>query len=406
MSKETIDARTWAPVARVFEAEGWSVSIGQKPNNYVNVCFHNADEPQPLNRALNIVTINGLDADHTYRPNYAAFFNKEGWSRFDIGILPGPRWSSGYSVALPNLDGCPRLGISEAGWPASDRAFSYGQNAINPATFHVLYAPQYEIDGKQKHLTDALSEVQMRLGVAVRLTVKHWVEPASVLTHGNAVGFNYMRNMERMNTYSQSKLDTRILPSRSNIYDALAGVHLLVTDQSSVIYDAVVRRVASLSVYDWKHACQPDCRGLQPSPDVTFACLSSNLVDVLESIWSNQLMHKQTANRLDAQADNNFANRGVAAQAFYSVTTAALQGRPLPFEIAVDGGAASETARKQSGPKVTVNKDIETTGRRRITLNTRLRRLTRRPHYWLLRVMFDLPRFTWSSFFGRGSESR
>ena len=319
-SNEGIGLHTWAPLITMAKGRGHKTIFCSNPSTEADVGFYCDDSSAPGNQALTVVSINGLDQDHVVRPDYHRFFQKEGWGNFDLGILPGPRWMGGWIRARQMPGVSPRFGVHEVGWPKSDPLFALGDPAklrlLSRHERRVLYAPQTEQDGKQTQVLNALRNL------GTRLNIKHWETYDDISNFPWLLNESYFRNLTNENDSAAiEKSWVKVMDPRSNFIDALKCTDLLITDQSSTLYEAMLCGIPSITVLGWKHACG-NCTGPQPSPDICVASTVTDLGDAVEMIfqdyssWVRLAMHKRA---------RNFVNLGAAAAATLDLVESALQ---------------------------------------------------------------------------------
>jgi hypothetical protein len=333
ITKETIVKHIYAPIAMEAQRRGHSVLISDDPSVDADIGFYSDDNPVPGNQKLRLVTINGLDQDHASRPNYASFFSSQNWHKFDVGILPGPRWSIGWISSMEKLPGKPSRGVFEVGWPKSDALFSNGDPVLErlnrPAGRNILYAPQTEQDGKQSVVLNQLQ------GKNCNLTIKHWEsesyykmpEYAWLLTEA------YKNNMNKENERASSFPWVKILDPESNFMEALSHCDILISDQSSVIYEAALVGAPTITVNGWKHACGDRC-GIQPSPDVCAVVEPDGLGDIVEEIFCN---YNYWVNKAINIRNDNFVNLGFGSIIVVDLIESIFSGESFPDSLTILG---------------------------------------------------------------------
>jgi hypothetical protein len=293
-------------LAHEAQTRGHEVVFSGDPLTEGDVGFYCDDHSRRGRQTLAVISINGLDQDHVDRPDYHKWFSNENWSEFDLGILPGPRWSRGWQSA----ESCGlslKQGVLVAGWPKSDKLFTEGDPLVKKLRSghlrRVLYAPQTEQDGKQSELVRQLE------GRNVSLSIKHWENESYVDRYPTLLTTSYLRNLEQENQAAARKSWVRVIDSSSNFMDLLPSCDLLITDQSSVLYEAVLVGAPTLIVGDWKHACGV-CGGPQPSPDACAVTTQQQIGNAVDEIFSNYnyWVHKALSVRID-----NFVNLGFSS---------------------------------------------------------------------------------------------
>jgi hypothetical protein len=294
-------------LAREAQTRGHEVVFSDDPCMEGDIGVYCDDHSRRGNQTLAVISINGLDQDHVDRPDYHKWFSNEGWTDFDIGILPGPRWLRGWQHA-ESYGLSLKHGVVMAGWPKSDKLFSSGDPLVKKLEVghsrRVLYAPQTEQDGKQSAVINQLEDRN------VSLLIKHWENETYVERYPWLLTSSYLKNLEQENQAAKRKSWVRVIDSSSNFMDLLPSCDLLITDQSSVLYEAVLVGAPTLIVGDWKHACG-DCGGPQPSPDACAVTTEHQIGDAVDEIFTNYNYWVHKALRIRTE---NFVNLGFSSR--------------------------------------------------------------------------------------------
>jgi hypothetical protein len=307
VTSEGVGVHSFESLAHEAQTRGHEVVFSDDPLTQGDIGFYCDDHSRRGKQTLAVISINGLDQDHVDRPDYHKWFSNENWSEFDLGILPGPRWSRGWQAA----ESCGlsvKHGVLVAGWPKSDKLFSEVDPLVNKLRSghlrRVLYAPQTEQDGKQSELIRQLE------GRNVSLSIKHWENESYVDRYPTLLTASYLRNLEQENEAAAGKPWVDVIDPCSNFMDLLPCCDLLITDQSSVLYEAVLVGAPTLIVGDWKHACGV-CGGPQPSPDACAVTTQQHIGNAVDEIFSNYnyWVHKALLVRTD-----NFVNLGFSSK--------------------------------------------------------------------------------------------
>lgn len=322
---ERIGSHTWAPLIEEANRRGHTTVLTGDPDVNGDIGFYCDDGSVPGKQKFCVVTINGLDQDHFVRPNYYRFFAANNWGLFDLGLLPGRRWMEGWGGCSNRAAAKPRLGVLEVGWPKSDPLFQNGDpaynrnNKVNLET--VLYAPQTEQDGKQTEVVEAI------LSAKKKLIIKHWENRDEMDFYPNFLTNEYFENLEKENELAKRYRDVEVLDPKSNFIYALGASDLLITDQSSVMYEAALVGIPTISVRGWRHAC---CEGSEPSPDLIAIAEPGRLNELLIEIEKNYTYYIEKAIKLRS---DNFVHLGVSSQkaldaveTFYFEKTATFKG--------------------------------------------------------------------------------
>lgn len=305
---DNTENQVWHNLIDLARSKGYSVTISQDKFVEADFGFYSSDLETPGSQRLSIVSINGIDQDHVVRPRHWEFFEKENWHKFDIGLLPGPHWFDGWSRSKER--GCvgPRLGVFEVGWSKSDNLFVNGDPVDKKDfQFRVTYAPQTEQDHKQRSVVNAIASGDPKWS----LKIKHWELLEEQSKFPWLLTDEYFENLKAENKYAKDKLKrVEVIDPRSNFIHLLPDTDLLITDQSSVLYEAMLCGIPTLTVENWKHACG-ECPGPQPSPDICYVCDEKNLSEMINKIFNNYDDAKSKALELRSK---HFTNLGNASQ--------------------------------------------------------------------------------------------
>lgn len=271
---------TLAPVADLAVRRGHQVRVVTRDEKFVaDAAIYCTDNPPEQLIRPSFICLNGLDQGHASWPQP---WRSLDWSSYDFGLLPGPAWMDRWNQCRYPQRSRTRYGVIEIGWPRADQFATQPEAKTQRrerrlGVKRVLYAPSFECDGKQEAVVEALR------GTPHELWVKHWNIPG--LEEKFPDYFNWVRDAnERSRVYSF----VRIIDPETDFYDLLTDVDLLVTDQSSTIYDAMAAGVPSLSVRGWPMRTQQssDIRRLKPSQDVTFVSEPQTLIESIEAALS------------------------------------------------------------------------------------------------------------------------
>jgi hypothetical protein len=305
---DNTENQVWHNLIDLARSKGFIVTISQDKSVEADFGFYSSDLESPGNQRFSIVSINGIDQDHVVRPRHWEFFEKENWHKFDIGLLPGPYWFDGWIRAKERGCAGPKFGVFEVGWSKSDNLFIEGDPVRNKVLQHrVTYAPQTEQDHKQKLVVDAIASGNPNWS----LKIKHWELLEEQSKFPWLLTDEYFQNLEAENRYAKDRLKTaNVIDPRSNFIDLLPETDLLITDQSSVLYEAMLCGIPTLTVENWRHACG-ECPGPQPSPDICYVCDDKNLNVMINRIFDNYDYAKSKAIELRSK---HFSNLGNASQ--------------------------------------------------------------------------------------------
>ena len=206
----------------------------------IGVYAHDADKLHRINANISIITLGGMDQGKLFWPN---FWLKENWSKFDFGILPGNNWIKMWKNSSWFIHSRPKKAILKIGWPKSQQIkLSQNKKKIRKPT--ILYAPCFETDQKQLDVVNAIKNKNYNL------LIKHlpWD------TSEEKIQFKDVRqNISIANIKSKNilKKNLKIINPKKNIMEYYSKADLLITDESSVMYEALLFNLPTLVCSDW-----------------------------------------------------------------------------------------------------------------------------------------------------------
>lgn len=312
---EPIEELTVASVAEEATRRGHAVRFESRLDAEADVGIYvpHATAIPRVNAHFSMVMLHDLGQQQVSWPH---FWQVEPWDRFDVGLLPGPAWRAMYeaSSVQPGFRG-PRLGVYTVGWPKFDRVVAR-EAALRdevralaghlnlPAGPNILYAPSYENDGKQDDVVAACRNLE------ANLLIKHasWPE----------------RYPERIKAIAEAERKHRgqhprvfILDHQLDIMTALAMADVLVTDESNVMFEALLFGVPAISVQDWMVPCETPPRRVWKNHDFAIPSTRAELARDMQRVME---AHRDPASPgaardLAAHRDRWFSHRGRSGQA-------------------------------------------------------------------------------------------
>ncbi len=279
VSDTRLEIPTLAPLADLAIRRGHQVRLVTRAEEFVaDAAVYCTDAtPEYLVRP-SFICLNGLDQGHASWPQP---WRDLDWSPYDFGLLPGPAWKERWDRSGYPQRSRTRQGVIDVGWPRADRfamhAEAQTQRPGGPEKKRVLYAPSFECDGKQEAVVRALE------GTSHELWIKHWNIPELEDKYPD-----YFQWVSEANERARVYDHVRIIDPKTDLYDLISEVGLLVTDQSSTIYDAMAAGIPSLAVRGWPMRTQRSnsIRRLEPSQDVTFVAEVDTLRQTIEAALS------------------------------------------------------------------------------------------------------------------------
>ena len=268
-----IEKSTWLNLKERFEASGYKTNFSKNLKKKVEIGFYNHDQNIENKAKLSIVSLHGMDQGRFNWPNA---WKKTRWDIYDIGLLPGKKWVKNWRSSSDDIRANPKQGVYEVGWPKSDnidsKIFKDKVNKIkeklNPQKKTILYAPSFETDQKQLDILNLAKKLKLNL------IIKHWA------SKDYKIYSDIFKNTVKMNKISKKEYkDTFIFPPKSNIFLYLACADILITDESSVMYEAMLFDVPTVIPNNWNmrinNSNKP--RKIIPSADSYLSCTLEDL---------------------------------------------------------------------------------------------------------------------------------
>ena len=278
-----IEKNTWVNLKEKLENKGYKTSFSKNLDKKAEIGFYNHDLNINNNSKISIVSLHGMDQGRSIWPNA---WKKTRWDFYDIGLLPGRAWVKRWKTSSINPEANPKRGVFEVGWPKSDDIYTASfkkkvkaiKKKINPRKKTILYAPSFETDNKQ---LDILNLAKM---MELNLMIKHWP------SKDDKKYSDIYKNTQMMNNISKRNYkDVYIYPPKTNIFLYLAAADILITDESSVMYEAMLFNVPTLIPNDWNmrinNSNKP--RKIKPSSDAYQNCQLKDLPKNVSIILKN-----------------------------------------------------------------------------------------------------------------------
>jgi len=243
---DDIERQTLAPVAQEAERRQYRVRFTDRMDEPAEIGVYCSHRPDPSNARFSAILLHDLAQRHDIWPD---FWRYEPWNRFDIGVLPGPAWRKRWLACAGQLEARPRLGVFELGWPKADVIFrdpeAFRRTVAGlKADLHlgprrsVLYAPSWENDGKQDDLVQSLRQLPVNL----LLKQAPWPDAYPQI----------LENIRRMNELHRGCAENvHILDPHLSIMPCLGLADVLVTEESSVMVEALLLGIPVVAVTDW-----------------------------------------------------------------------------------------------------------------------------------------------------------
>jgi tetratricopeptide (TPR) repeat protein len=318
---DNCERQALAPVADEAASRGFPIQWSTDSRQYAEVGVYCEHACKP-NAGFSIILLHDLAQRHDIWPH---FWHHEPWSAFDMGIVPGADWVDRWQTQAVFAKARPKLGVFDLGWPKADLVYRNQDEFKQQAQAlreqmglkyerSILYAPSWENHGKQDDFVQALKDLPVNL----LLKQAPWSEKYRWV----------LNNIDEMDALHRGCADNVYVIDREiSIMYCLGLADVMVSDESSVLTEALLLDVPGVAVIDWvipdTNPPRPACVPYDYVTKTTRAGLRDTVLDVLE-----RPQHYQAEISINKQ--QQFAHLGESARLIVDNLLAALQGQPLP----------------------------------------------------------------------------
>ena len=287
------------PIYDEAQKRGFSVKFTENMTETAEIGIYCQHVCYPENSKFSVILLHDMAQGHNRWPN---IWEIERWSKFDLGILPGESWANLWSQCACQYYANPRHGAYQLGYPKSDlinepsqlnRANELRQSLNFKYDFSVLYAPSWENDEKEDDFVRALAS----LNVNLLIKQAHW--PKSYQ--------HIIDNINEMRKLHENQYDNvYYIEPEESIMTALALCDVVVSDESSVMAEAIMFHKPSVAVTDW---LIPDCnpsRFASVPMDYVLKCKKVELREYIENLASNTTCYDSILQK----GNHVFSNQG------------------------------------------------------------------------------------------------
>ncbi len=309
------------PVADLARERGFDVKESTDLTKSCEVglyCDHVSPDQDWPNAEFAAIMFHGMDQ------GWYKLWVDEPWELFDVGFVPGQsmaeRWHS-YSY-IPRAR--PTDGVYDVGWPKSDDIFAdafeetvseFAEQFDFNHDLTLLYAPTSEINEKLTSFVEAAEHLNANL----------------LVKHAPYEGADQLKNNQEMYDRHDDHPDVHIIDPEVDIIKPLALADVLVSDSSSVQFEALLSDTPVVAVMDWqiqkKNNDQPKYPRKPNKFEFVHRTTLSELDETLQMILSNI---DNERDRIREYRDYHFSHLGNAADATLDVIEALAGGETPP----------------------------------------------------------------------------
>ncbi|MFQ6405300.1 tetratricopeptide repeat protein [Methylophilus sp. 'Pure River'] len=314
---DNCERQALAPVADEIASRGYLIQWSTDSRQYAEVGVYCEHACKP-NAGFSVVLLHDLAQRHDIWPH---FWHHEPWTAFDMGIVPGPAWVERWQTQTNFKQARPKLGVFDLGWPKADLVYRNQETFKQEAQklreqlglkyeHSILYAPSWENHGKQDEFVQALKDlpVNLLLKQAPWSDKYRWV----------------LNNIDAMDALHRNCADNVYVVDREvSIMYCLGLADVMVSDESSVLTEALLLDVPGIAVTDW---LIPDTNPPRPASvpyDYVIKTVKADLRRTVEHVLENAAEYQQ---QITQNKQHQFAHLGQSATLIADNILAALAG--------------------------------------------------------------------------------
>ena len=296
---DSSEKNLYSPIYDEAKKRGYEVKMSNNPQEKCEIGFYCQHVNFPKNSKFSLIMLHDIIQQYG---NWPDIWFKEHWSKYDIGILPNTIWTNNWNKCSQFFYTNPRIGVFEVGWPKADSTIKYKENIDNFCKEHnidrnkktVLYAPAWENDNKQDDFVQAV------LDLNVNIIIKQYDYDPNKMP-------DIYKNVIEMKKKHENIKGVTILPPETNIFEAIAASDILVSEESSTMYEAAMMAIPAISVSNWLIPDTVPSRYPSTNYDFVIKTTKEELQNTIKEILNNYDKYKtQSIN----YAKNNFSNIG------------------------------------------------------------------------------------------------
>ncbi len=308
---DTLERQCAESIASEAEKRGYEIKFSDNIFERCEIGFYCQHLNFPKYSKFSCVMLHDLGQQHGEWP---VMWKNEFWNQFDVAFLPSKEWADMWQRASCYDFVRPKQGAYFSGWPKADNirqhSFKNENNeiikkyGIDKTKKTVLYAPSWEWDNRQLEIIDACKDLN------VNLIIKQFpFNPAT---------FKFQYDIcNEMAEKSKNIEHVFVLDTSINIFNAISICDVLVSEESSTLYEALLMDKPVIAVTDWLIPDQLPRPPRQPDFPYDFAVhvRKSELKEALRNVI-NDSAYKE---KIMAYQKKNFPNIGSAAKTIMDV---------------------------------------------------------------------------------------
>lgn len=287
------------PIEQEAVKRGYNVRFTSDVTEKAEIGIYCQHVCYPQNSKFSVVLLHDMAQGHNRWPN---LWELERWNVFDIGIVPGKSWADRWKKCASFYYANPRCGTYEFGYPKSDyvndtsvveRAIEIRKKLKMPDRFTVLYAPSWENDNKEDEFIKAVEQLDINMLVKQ----SDWSEAYQ----------HIIDNIKYMRSLHEGKYENLYyIEPEESIMTALALCDMVVSDESSVMAEALMFGKPSIAVTDWMIPDQNPPRLASVPMDYVIKCKKNDLGEKILSVMN----HSEEYEGILQKGRDTFSNQG------------------------------------------------------------------------------------------------
>lgn len=318
---DKVEKQCCDPIAIEAEKRGYKVKFTDNKFEKCEIGFYLSHLNYPKNSKFSIVTLHDLGQQHGEWPN---MWKNEFWNQFDVGLLPSKEWANMWHNASCYDFVRPRMGCYLTGWIKADKIFNYNFESenemiikelnIDKSKSTVLYAPSWEWANRELEIVNAVKDLD------VNLIIKQFPATPDIFPEQYKIineVHSKVKNLNQKNVY--------ILDSTINIFTCIALCDVLVSEESSTLYEAMLFGKPVIAVDNWM---VPDVTPPR-LPEFPYDWAVHTNKNDLKNIISKVLSNKSYKDNIISFRDSNFPNIGKAAVSVMDIIDKLAFNKPI-----------------------------------------------------------------------------
>lgn len=233
------------PIAEEAKKRGYEVEFTDDIFHKGEISFYFQHICYPKRSKFSVVMLHDLGQQHGFWPN---MWQNEFWNDFDLAFLPNKEWVDMWHNASCYNFVRPKHSCYYSGWQKADKIKEnifedecnkiITEYKIDTSKKTILYAPSWEWDNRQLQMIKACENLD------VNLIIKQF--PWNPETYPEQI-----RIINEMNKKSTGIENVYVLDSSISIFNAINISDILISEESSTLYEAMMLDKPVIAVSDW-----------------------------------------------------------------------------------------------------------------------------------------------------------